>query len=109
MARLLNFDDNLEGLGLRSVLYRYQRRSIAAMLTRELVTKDTQDPLYVELPTAEVQKFCYYLQPGTMEILTDCGKVAPTRGGLLCEELGIWLLSPLGFKLKHVKAPEKRS
>lgn len=88
VTRLLDYDDDLEGLGFRSVLYRYQRTSIAAMITRELVTKDIQDPLYVDIPTAEVSSDCYHLQPGTMEVLTDCGMVAPARGGLLCEELG---------------------
>lgn len=84
--RLLNYDDSLEGLGLRSKLYRYQRRSVAAMLHQELDQQDVPDPLFVPLTTVDGKAF--YFQPGTMEVLLERPQVAPCRGGILCEELG---------------------
>ncbi|KXN91423.1 DNA repair protein rad5 [Leucoagaricus sp. SymC.cos] len=86
VARLLNYDDDLEGLGFRSILYRYQRRSIAAMITRELDLRPVPDPLYLQVSTLNGKLF--YVQPGTMEMTTERGMMAPTQGGLLCEELG---------------------
>jgi hypothetical protein len=76
----------LEGLGIRSTLYRYQRRSVAAMLQRELDNRDVPDPLFIPLTT--VDKKMFILQPGTMEVLQDHPMTAPFRGGILCEELG---------------------
>lgn len=86
VARLLNHSDDLEGLGFRSVLYRYQRESIASMVTRELDPRAVPDPLHLSLSTVNGKDF--YFQPGTLEVMTERGMVAPTRGGLLCEELG---------------------
>ncbi|KAF9449589.1 hypothetical protein P691DRAFT_702942 [Macrolepiota fuliginosa MF-IS2] len=86
VARLLNHKDNLEGFGFRSVLYQYQRRSIAAMITHELDPHTVPDPLYIPLSTLNGKDF--YFQPQTMEIAAERGMVAQTRGGLLCEELG---------------------
>ena len=85
-ARLLNSQDNLEGLGMRSTLYTYQRRSVAAMLQRELDPRDVPDPLYISAGTIDGRDF--YLQPGTMEILQQRPMTAPCKGGILCEELG---------------------
>jgi hypothetical protein len=85
--RLLDFDDDLEGLGMQSELYRYQRRSVAAMLQKELDAQDVPDPLYISVRALDGRVF--YLQPGTSEILLECPMTAPCRGGILCEELGI--------------------
>ena len=84
--RLLDFDDNLEGLGMRSTMYRYQRRSVAAMIKREMDTADIPDPLFIPLTSMSLQNF--YLQPGTMEILRERPTVAACHSGVLCEELG---------------------
>lgn len=89
--RLLDFADNLDGLGMRSTLYKYQRRSVAAMLQRELDRRDVPDPLYIMLQTIDHREF--YLQPGTMEVLGEKPMTTPCRGGILCEELG----TPLEF------------
>jgi hypothetical protein len=83
---LLKFDDDLEGLGFRSVLYTYQRRSVAAMIKQELDLRARPDPLYLTKSTMDGKKF--YLRPGTMEFMSERQDVEPTRGGLLCEELG---------------------
>ena len=85
-SRLFEFEDILEGLGIRSTLYRYQRRSVAAMLQRELDNRDVPDPLFIPLTT--VDKRMFFLQPGTMEVLQERPMTVPCRGGILCEELG---------------------
>ena len=85
-SRLFEFEDILEGLGIRSTLYRYQRRSVAAMLQRELDNRDVPDPLFIPLTT--VDKKMFFLQPGTMEVLQERPMTVPCRGGILCEELG---------------------
>lgn len=85
-SRLFEFEDTLEGLGIRSTLYRYQRRSVAAMLQRELDNRDVPDPLFIPLTT--VDKKMFFLQPGTMEVLQERPMTVPCRGGILCEELG---------------------
>lgn len=86
VGRLLNFRDDLGGLGMRSTLYKYQRRSVASMLQKELDPRDVPDPLFIPLVGVNGEEF--YFQPGTMEILRERPMVAPNRGGILCEELG---------------------
>lgn len=88
-SRLLDFSDGLEGFGMRSNLYRYQRRSVAAMLQKELDLRDVPDPLYV--PLAAVDGKLFHLQPGTMEVLQERPRSSPCRGGILCEELGTFM------------------
>jgi len=84
---LLDFEDPLDGLGMRSTLYRYQRRSVAAMLQKELDTRDVPDPLFITVK--DVDDNVFYIQPGTMEILKERPMTTPCRGGILCEELGV--------------------
>ncbi|KAJ7766642.1 P-loop containing nucleoside triphosphate hydrolase protein [Mycena metata] len=84
--RLLNFSDNLENLGVSSTLYRYQRRSVAAMVQKEMDLNDDTDPLYLALRDMDGKPF--FFQPGTTEVLLERPLVAPCRGGILCEELG---------------------
>jgi hypothetical protein len=57
------------------------------MVTRELDLRPIPDPLYVTGTSMNGKLF--HFQPGTMEVMNDRGLVAPTRGGILCEELGI--------------------
>ncbi|TFK61006.1 hypothetical protein BDN72DRAFT_850036 [Pluteus cervinus] len=106
--RLLDFEDDLGGLGMRSTLYRYQRRTVAAMVQREKSTEDIHDPLFVAFKT--IKEECFYIQPGTLQILRDCPKVAPTRGGLLCEELGtgktVMVLGLVLSTLNQLPSPE---
>lgn len=73
-------------LGVHSVLHHHQRRSIAAMITRELNLRDVPDPLYLKALTIDGKEF--YHQPGIMKFTTERETVASTQGGLLCEELG---------------------
>lgn len=85
--RLLDFSDELGNLGFRSTLHRYQRRSVAAMVQKEMDLTVEPDPLF--LPVIGMNNEEFFLQPGTMELLLDRPQVAPCRGGILCEELGM--------------------
>lgn len=90
--------DNLGGLvhavlskpisGMRSTLHQYQRRSVAAMVQREMMPDTILDPLYV--PVHGLDGRIFYMQPATMEILQSCPTVSQNRGGILCEELGVF-------------------
>jgi hypothetical protein len=83
--------------GLITELYGYQRRSVVAMLQRELPntrigpSEDSHffsnpDPLFVPIVGIDGKEFFY--QPAKMTILRERPNVAPTRGGIICEELG---------------------
>ncbi|KAJ7193843.1 P-loop containing nucleoside triphosphate hydrolase protein [Mycena pura] len=106
--RLLNVSDELENLGLRSKLYRYQRRSVAAMVQKEMDLTDEPDPLYLPVKGMKGEEF--YLQPGTMEVLIERPLVTPCRGGILCEELGtgktVMILALVLSTLHQLSAPE---
>ncbi|KAJ6501926.1 P-loop containing nucleoside triphosphate hydrolase protein [Mycena sanguinolenta] len=84
--RLLDFSDSLDNLGIRTKLYHYQRRTVAAMIQKEMDLNDDPDPLF--LPVTGMNNKQFFFQPGTMEVLSECPLVAPCRGGILCEELG---------------------
>ncbi|KAF7364001.1 Helicase C-terminal domain-containing protein [Mycena sanguinolenta] len=84
--RLLDFSDTLDNLGIRTEPYRYQRRTVAAMIQKEMDLKDDPDPLF--LPVTGMNKKQFFFQPGTLEVLLERPLVAPCRGGILCEELG---------------------
>lgn len=66
------------------------------MVQREQQSEDIPDPCFVQLWAVDGK--CFYLQPGTMEVLRDQPLVQPTNGGLLCEELG---KISLGVNLRH--------
>lgn len=77
-------EDNIHGM--RSHLHTYQRRSVAAMLQKELYPGRAPDPLYITINGMNGEPF--YLQPATMEVLRERPSVELNRGGILCEELG---------------------
>ncbi|EAU88937.1 hypothetical protein CC1G_10583 [Coprinopsis cinerea okayama7 len=108
-SRLLDHDDNLEGLGLRSKLYRYQRQSVAALLQRELDQRSVKSPVYV--PLTDLGGRSFYFQPGTMEILLEKQMVLPCRGGILCEELGtgktVMIIGLILATLRQLPQPEE--
>lgn len=72
--------------GLRTTLYGYQRHSIAVMLNKESNTSPVPDPLYI--PVSCMSGTHCYIQPPTMSVLRECPAFSPSRGGILCEELG---------------------
>ncbi|KII88156.1 hypothetical protein PLICRDRAFT_175794 [Plicaturopsis crispa FD-325 SS-3] len=96
--------------GMRSVLYPYQRRSVAAMMQREHSPRDIPDPLYVPIVGMTGQD-TFYLQPAHMEVLRDRPRVTQNRGGVLCEELGtgktVMILALILSTLDDIPSPEE--
>lgn len=89
-----------EVYGMRSKLYPYQSRSVAAMIQKETQPVDIPDPLFVSITGIDGNEF--FLQPATMEILQERQMVQQNRGGVLCEELGerdAWVSRPIGCLL----------
>ncbi len=84
--RLLDTSDDLQDLGIRSTLFTYQRRSVAYDVAEgDYGERRSGSPLRAR---SCLNEEAFYLQPGTMEILRERPMVAPSRGGVLCEELG---------------------
>ncbi|KAJ8480788.1 hypothetical protein ONZ51_g6428 [Trametes cubensis] len=95
--------------GLRSRLYDYQRRSVATMVARETNPGSIEHPLYV--PIQGIDGKVFYMQPATMEILSELPRVSAVPGGILCEELGtgktIMILSLVLATLDQLASPEE--
>ncbi|RDB22176.1 putative ATP-dependent helicase C23E6.02 [Hypsizygus marmoreus] len=108
-SRLLDFEDDLGGLGMRSSLHTYQRRSVTAMIQKELDMSDVPDPLFI--PLSSMMQETFYLQPGTMEILRERPTVAASRSGILCEELGtgktVMILALILATIHQISSPEE--
>ncbi|KAJ3530656.1 hypothetical protein NM688_g7678 [Phlebia brevispora] len=98
---------------MRTTLYSYQRRSVAAMVERELHPGTVPDPLFVPIHRVEgaAGQETFFLQPATMEILRERPSVAQIRGGILCEELGtgktVMTLALIACTLDQLPAPEE--
>jgi hypothetical protein len=93
-----------EVYGMRSKLYPYQSRSVAAMIQKETQPVDIPDPLFISIMGIDGNEF--YLQPATMEILQERPMVQQNRGGVLCEELGkrdAWGSRPIGYLLAKTR------
>ncbi|KAJ3846868.1 hypothetical protein EV368DRAFT_52122 [Lentinula lateritia] len=111
VSRLLDPDDPIgESLGLRSLLLRYQRESVATMLEREEHAHlNTPNPLYLTVKTMDGNVF--YYQPGTTEILREKSMVSLPPGGVLCEELGtgktLIILALVLGTMKQLSKPEE--
>ena len=73
-------------------LYAYQRRTVARMMQQELNPGIAPDPLYVTIHGIQLEgsskSKTFYLQPSTMEILSECPMRSQAKGGILCEEMG---------------------
>lgn len=100
--------------GLKTTLYKYQKRSVALMLQKELAPERTQDPRLKEVcaPTGEI----YYWESGTTEIFQDPRYYEDVKGGILAEEMGTGyslifcgleaLYHPLTLSVKHSSASQ---
>ncbi|RDX46999.1 hypothetical protein OH76DRAFT_1465208 [Lentinus brumalis] len=95
--------------GLQSKLYEYQRRTVSTMAARETYRGSVEDPLY--LPVNGIDGRTFYMQPATMEIVTECPRISSVPGGILCEELGtgktIMMLSLILATLDQLPSPEE--
>lgn len=90
----------LEGapiFGLRSTLYPYQQRSVAAMVDKETPPQSIPDPAYIHVRGVGPGRETFVLQPATLELLRHCPRTSTVRGGVLCEELGKTYLPPHFF------------
>ncbi|KIY61505.1 hypothetical protein CYLTODRAFT_495226 [Cylindrobasidium torrendii FP15055 ss-10] len=85
-SRFLDATDDLEGIGLRTELYWYQRETIASLIMKEKSCADIDNPLYLRLTSRNGNVF--YYQPGTMTFRLEKPVTSPAAGGILCEELG---------------------
>ncbi|KAK2466641.1 hypothetical protein APHAL10511_000899 [Amanita phalloides] len=107
--RLLDFADDLSGLGMRSTLFKYQRRSVATLLHKEMDMSPIPDPLYI--PRVDLRGDIFYLKPGQMEVLHKRPMVSPARGGILCEELGtgktVMILTLIVVTIREISSPEE--
>ena len=74
-------------IGLRSSLLRYQQETVAAMANLEMSTLRPKSPLYTALFDVGGSKKLWY-RPQTLEFIQECPPTEPSRGGILCEELG---------------------
>ncbi|KAK7019510.1 helicase C-terminal domain-containing protein [Favolaschia claudopus] len=106
--RLLNLSDRLENLGFRTTLHRYQRRSVAAMVQKEMDLTNDPDPMF--LPVVGFNNRQFFFQPGTMELLLERRLVTPCRAGILCEELGtgktVMILGLILATIHQISEPE---
>lgn len=73
-------------LEMKTTLYKYQKRTVALMLQKELAPERTQDLRLREMhaPTGEI----YYWDPETMEIFQEPRYYEDVKGGILAEEMG---------------------
>ncbi|KAI0784409.1 SNF2 family N-terminal domain-containing protein [Abortiporus biennis] len=95
--------------GMRSTLHPYQRRSVAAMMEKELHSRPIPDPLYLSIRGIDGRIF--YMQPATLEVLSEQPMVSQSNGGILCEELGtgktVMILALVLATLGQISAPEE--
>lgn len=93
--------------GLRSTLHLYQRKSVVAMLVKELPSQPVPDPAYIQVRGVGLSGGMLYLQPATLEVLRHLPRTSTVRGGILCEELGkahlLVLLSLCTYLARHRK------
>lgn len=74
--------------GMVSTLYKYQARTVASMLEREVNPGVMPDPSYVPLRGVRGYQD-FYLQPASMDILRGpLPSYTVPSGGILCEEMG---------------------
>ncbi|KAL7422461.1 hypothetical protein Q5752_003109 [Cryptotrichosporon argae] len=74
--------------GVRTLLHRYQIRSVARMLKMESQPGKMVDPHLVPVPEAGTWR-TYYLNPTTMDVRLEPPRYALSRGGILCEQMGV--------------------
>ncbi|KAF8635489.1 hypothetical protein AX17_003879 [Amanita inopinata Kibby_2008] len=108
-SRLLDWNDDLQGFGMRSRLYQYQRRSVATLIQKEMDPRPIPDPLYAS--KVDLRGEVFYYQPGKSEVYREQPMVSPARGGILCEELGtgktVMILTLIVSTIREMSSPEE--
>lgn len=99
--------------GMITSLYKYQVRTVANMLQRELQPGLIPDPSYIPVRGVRDQRI-FYFQPSTMEILSEPPPRYPVpSGGILCEEMGTGktciILGLIMATKDHIAQPDERS
>ncbi|KAJ3158125.1 hypothetical protein HDU86_003077 [Geranomyces michiganensis] len=75
--------------GMRSSLFSYQKRTLWKLLQREIAPQFVVDPDVMELPAADDAGKPYWLRISTGEVLQDPVFYEESRGGIICEEMGV--------------------
>lgn len=86
-TRLLDFEDSLNGLGIRTILKPNQRRSVATMFQRELHENNVLDPIFIRLTAANQRQ--YFYEPHEVDFKLKRPTTHACRGGILCEDSGM--------------------
>lgn len=73
--------------GLKSQLYRYQKRTLARMLKQERGDHAVPDPTFLSAASVACGSL-FYLQPSTMTIRRAVPLFSPRHSGILCEDMG---------------------
>ncbi|KAH9928494.1 P-loop containing nucleoside triphosphate hydrolase protein [Epithele typhae] len=105
--------NNVPGLQAGTRLHIYQTETVSTMIERETATGMMDHPLYLPLRGVEGVNSTseLYLQPATIEVVSDKRHVPIVKGGILCEELGtgktLMILSLILATLDALPAPEE--
>ncbi|GJJ12357.1 hypothetical protein Clacol_006598 [Clathrus columnatus] len=99
--------------GMKTTLYKYQRRTIASMIQRELHPGMVPDPHYIPIQGVELDSDkVFYFQPSPLKIVRDFPSKYPLpSGGILCEEMGTGktciILGLIMATKNHIAQPEE--
>ncbi|EJT48911.1 hypothetical protein A1Q1_02006 [Trichosporon asahii var. asahii CBS 2479] len=83
-ATLAAYEDPV---GVKTPLYKYQIRSVSRMLQMETYPGTMVDPRYSRL--LDASRRSYYLDLSSMTIRRSPARFALSRGGILCEQMGV--------------------
>ncbi|KAH7921384.1 hypothetical protein BV22DRAFT_1038738 [Leucogyrophana mollusca] len=98
-----------DGMGLRTILYDYQRHAVEVMMKREHNSRPGGNPLFISVRSVYGEEF--FIQPSTLEIVRERPMVTRSRGGILCEELGtgktLMILALILATIEQLPDPEE--
>lgn len=86
LAGILDMDKKIPIPGVKTELYKYQRRTIAMMLQKELAPERTRDPRLREVKSPG--EGVYFWDSENAEIFQEPRYYDDVKGGILAEEMG---------------------
>ncbi|KIP07791.1 hypothetical protein PHLGIDRAFT_35256, partial [Phlebiopsis gigantea 11061_1 CR5-6] len=96
--------------GLTTVLYQYQRRTVAGMMGKEETKGLMPDPTYI-IPVIGQEDHISFIQPATKETRCNLPVQQQISGGILCEELGtgktVMILALIMATIGRLPSPEE--